>query len=300
MNADHRHPDAAIATWLADGPGPATRETRQAIATSIRGIPQRSRARSLEAWRQRWLLAAAAVLVAIVAIAVAAGGLRLIQAVETAPPSGAFETEGPSISATMVPTAEPGRNTLTLSRPERAITLSIARPDGFGLRSTDVRAEVALVSFTDGVSGPEASFEPGAHGITIADVAGSAEHGSVERHPVFGSTAAEFMAGLDSSPYFAVEDLAPTTLAGRDALSGRVTLEAQYWSHLDVRTASGNHASVELGMPNVILVADFDDAIMLVEIWADTDETLEDWLPRALDLVETIRFDSVQPTSTPR
>jgi hypothetical protein len=288
MNAEYRHPDQAIAAWLADGPVVANVQTRRAIAAAVRRTRQQGTVRPIDIARQSRLLAAAALLIALAALALSAGGLRLVVPVETPTPTA---TDG----ADSTPPPVSPVSVATLVRVERQIRFTYEMPEGLDIILVDEPNNVGRVAFNSArASGwPEsamATVEPGAHGVAVADVTGASEHGSAQPHPLFGATAAEFMSGLDASPYFVVNNLDTASIGGLPVLSGRVTPEGEWFTHIDIVNPTGKATSVEFGTPNMIFVSDVGEAVVLVEIWADTPEAFADWLPRALPFVESIRF----------
>jgi hypothetical protein len=272
MNLSYRHPEPRIATWLGDGPDAATAESRRAIATAVRQIPQRRVAGPFEIARQSRLLAAAALLVALAAFGVAAAGLRPVVPMPAPSPAPAPRITG------------------TLDHADRPMSFTYVLPDGsdVALRDTPVGSGLAVFSthpLTD------TDVEPGSHGVTVADVTSASEHGSTRVYPRFGATATEFLAGLDASAYFVVQQQAPTNLAGRPGWSARVSTEGEGWKHIDfVRPSGGKGTAISFANPSVIFVTDVGDAVLLVQVWADTAENLEPWLRRAMPFVDSIEF----------
>ena len=282
MTTDYRHPDPAIAAWLADGPTVATLDSRRTIAAAVRRTGQRRSFGAIEVARQSRLLAAAALLIAVAALGIAAAGVRpgIVQSQPTAEPTSATSP----------------RSTRVIERQERTITFTYAPVDGVRVASL-VDPLAAMVVLT---SQPFATFPrelpPGVHGITVAEVTAATRHGSVDPAAFvpFGRTAEAFMHGLGASADFTVEDLQPASVGVLPAWSGRVVPKAGRWSHIMIPSAAGRRDSVEFGNTNVTFVADLDGGLVLVQVWADTPATLSDWLPRAMPFVDSIRFE-VQP-----
>ena len=299
MNADRHQLDPAIATWLADGPVAATEETRRIISATIRQARQGHPIGTVQIARQSRLVAAAALLVALVALAVSVGGLwPLVPFESPSPAPGSLPPVLPSARVEVSASPNPTRGTATLDRPRRQITFTYELPAELGLRPREF-GFVGVVGFVS-TTLPVPSFPPAdavieafleERGIAVADVTGNVEHGNYEPHPAFGKSAAEFLTGLDASDYFVVEDRERASIGDVPGWSARVTTEGEGPTHIDTGPGGGREGSVELGVPNVIFVADVGDAIVLVEIWAKTPEELADWLPRALPFVDSIRFE---------
>ena len=242
-------------------------------------------------------MAAAALLVALVALAVSVGGLwPLVPFESPSPAPGSLPPVLPSARLEVSASPNPIRGTATLDRPRRQITFTYELPAELGLRPREfaIFGVVGFVSTTlpGGSFPPNAETEAfqGEHGIAVADVTDTVEHGSVKGHPVFGASAAEFLTGLDASDYFVVEDRARASIGDVPGWSARVTTEGEGSTHIDTGP-DGREGSVELGVPHVIFVVDVADAIVLVEVWAKTPEELAVWLPRALPFVDSIRFE---------
>jgi hypothetical protein len=284
MNADFRHSEPRIAAWLAEGPDSATADSRRAIAAEIGRMPQHTAKGLSEITRHSRLLAAAAVLIVVAAFGIAAAGFRPV-APEPTP------TTTPEATASAAP-----RVTVELDHAERPMVVTFEPPDGFDAVSAKTDVGSGLAVFSSSALGEPADgypiLEPGTHGISIADVTTASEHGSVVFHPVFGGSAIEFLAGLDANEAFMVEDRAPTSLGRLPAWSARVSLEGQGWTHIDVqRPTGGKVASISFDNASIIFVADLADAIVLVQVWADSPENLESWLPRAMVVVNSIEFE---------
>ena len=281
MNVDNRQLEPTIAAWLADGLDTAAPATRRAIAAGVERTRQRRVYGPLEIARPSRLLAVAALLVALAAVGIAAGGLRLI-----------LPSPEPSPTVPMGPLVQ-----AVLDRNDRHIPFAYQVPVGLDLAPVDddsMRGIVVLASeggerwLDSGLDGP---MEPGAHGIAIADVTGATEHGSTVFRPVFGATAEEFLRGLDASAFFVVADVAPATVAGQQGWSARITTEGEWWTHIDVYPPpDGRTGSVEFSTPNVTFITDVGEFIVMIVVWADTAETLAAWQPQAMPLVESIRF----------
>jgi hypothetical protein len=127
---------------------------------------------------------------------------------------------------------------------------------------------------------------PGSRGVIVADVTGAVVlHG--EADPDLRDDPQGFLADLDATSVFAVDDVAPAQLGGVAAVSAYVTLERAWYSHLDLDDAMG---SVDFGHPSYVVVAELADALVLVQVWAETREELDSWLPTATEFVESIRF----------
>ena len=294
MTADNRGLDPAIAAWLADESTFATSETHRAISAAIRRTPQRRVLRQADIIRLGRFMVVSALLVGIVAFAIASGG---------SPPS--QPTPDPTSSDPAGSPPPVARSEAILDLGGRRIPFSFERPVDWDITRVEREEGAGLVMFASAwddqwyVDGPVGTLEPGEHGITVADVTGATEHGSTVHRPVFGATAEEFVRGLDASDYFVADDVRAAGVGGLPGWMARVRTEGDWWSHIDVHPPGDRTGSVEFGPPNVTWFVDVQGSIVAVVVWADTEETLADWLPRALPFVESIRFESAQPSASP-
>jgi hypothetical protein len=319
-----RHPDPAIAAWLADGPTELSSPTRRAISVTVRTTRQR---RSTVSWlpdphRGRLLALAGGVLAVALTLAVAAGAVRLVgpqpsvlpaQSVLPAPTAPPRPTSpAPTRSAQVMPCwyadttmTVPSQGSVTL--PGTAVSMDYSLPPTLDLATSAgdgavaFRAPFALPRSVVG-DGQQESI-PVSHGIAVVDVTRAVRHGTLILQPRLGTDAETFLRDLDIAipyPYngvdgvidFEVDDVALTQLAGMPAWTARVSvpeLDPPMWSHIDT---AGRGCAVEFGVPNRIWVMDVGSSIVLVQAWASDDAELAAWLPDAIRLVDTFRFRS--------
>lgn len=278
MNLEYRHPDRSIAAWLAEGPTTATSETRRAIAAGVRLTPQRRSAGPMEIARASRLLAAVALLVAGLALVVAVVGTML-----------PYPAPSPSPS----PSADdPARRNGTLERADRDTAFSFIAPRGWDVAPVVLPDNLGAVVFA---SGPiDAFFAPvdaRTHGVTIADVGGATEHGSLNTAPPFGATAGDFIARLDASAGFDVLELRRSRVGELPAWAGTVTPTGDGWDHIDTTTPRGKDAVASFAAPNLTFVIDVGETVVLVSIWAGAQEDLDAWLTTAMTFVDSLRFE---------
>ena len=294
MTAESRHLDQTIADWLANGPDVATGETRIYIAATIRRTRQRGTLRTIGMTRQVRLLLAASLVVAAVALAVSAGSTWIMPR-ETPLPTvrQASPSSGPSRSPvpTAWPSIDPALTTLTLDRGDRRVTVGYDATAFAELeRSPALPGIAAFSSVPDAPSAPNGSG-PDAYGITIGDMTDARGHGISGAVPgELGLDPDEFMAILDASSCFDVEDVRPASVGGLASTSGRVSPGPGCWTHIDAFVAR-TVISFEFEKPNVTWAIRVGTAFILVQAWADTPEMLDEWLPDAEALIASMRFE---------
>jgi hypothetical protein len=321
-----RHPDPAIAAWLADGPTELSSPTRSAISVTVRTTRQR---RSALSWlpdpHRGRLLALVGVLTVVLTLAVAAGAARLVgpQPSVLPAPSGLTAPTAPAPSTSPAPTRSarvapcwdadatvtvPSEGSVTL--PGTAVSMDYSLPPILNLATSAGDGAVAFrapFAFPPPVVGDgEQESVPASHGIAVVDVTRAVRHGSLILQPRLGTDAETFLRDLDIAipyPYngvdgvidFEVDEVALTQLAGMPAWTARVSvpdLDPPMWSHIDNHEGAGRGCAVEFGMPNRIWVMDVGSSIVLVQVWASDDAELAAWLPDAIRLVDSFRFRS--------
>ena len=291
----YRHPDPAIAAWLADGPADLSSHARRAISSKIRTTPQR---RAIHSWvptrRRSRLLIAGIMLSLALALAVAAGAVRLLLPQPT-------ESPMPTASAQLSPNCGGGRSSVGIPGTKVWVDYCQSAPlaihTGLGM---------GIVGFG---SVPECLIdEPavGERGVVVADVRGARRHGSVIEQPRIGTDAETFLRDLDVPlPYppqgvvidFEVDDVATTRLAGMTAWSARVAPTHVPWAaHLEL--FAGRGGCLEFGRPNTVWVFDIGQSIVLVQAWASDEGALTAWLPEATRFIDAFRFRSDGPTTS--
>ena len=295
MTADNHWLDPTIAAWLADESTFTTSETHRAISAAIRRTPQRRGLRPADIVRLGRFLVVSALLAGAAALAIVGGGFSQFDPSPTPASSEAAGSPPP-----------PTRSEAILELGAQRIRFSFERPVAWDITRVEREDGAGLVMFASAWddewygSGLRDSADPAAHGITIANVTGATEHGSTVFRPVFGEHAEEFVRGLDGSDFFVADDVRPAIVGGLPGWTTRVRLEGDWWSHIDVYPPGTRTGSVEFGPPNVTWFVDVGGAVVAVVVWGNTTETMEDWLPRAMPFVESIRFESASPSSSPR
>ena len=282
--------NATIAAWLADGPRALPDAVRYQISAQVADTPQRTAARW--AGRPAWttLLAAAAMLA--LAITATYGVARYIGDM----PRPTNVLEGPVQSATLV-------------REERELTFTYRLPADVDFvvdrslngTATENYSPSGVIGFTVGgpgmygwrETGTSSTFVEGARGIVVADVT-DAQSQHEQPNVRLGDDPETFFARLDSTQNFAVADIQAAELGGVPALSARVVADPKRYSHLDLPSVSGGYgrSSVDFRHPSRALVAQIGDALVLVQIWAGTEDDLEEWLPTAMSFVGSLRFST--------
>lgn len=155
-----------------------------------------------------------------------------------------------------------------------------------------------VIGFGDGVPGlgygfvssAEGDFvSSSARGIVIAVVTQAQSHGSLDGRPL-GDTPEAFVVGLRDVAGFMVIGQAPANLAGRPAVRAHVsTVGLRDWKHIDARTRVGGLACVaDFTLPSRITVLDVDGALVVVQVWAATDEGLQSWIGKADALLQQV------------
>lgn len=198
---------------------------------------------------------------------------------------------------TVRPTPGPSFGEPLLRRPGRQIGLDYVIPDGVTFDVHDESSGTVgngLIAFTEGGPGPygyvetrtSSRFVSGARGVVIADVTGAVVlHG--EADPELRDDPAGFLADLGAKSVFLVEAVRETQLGELAAHAAFVTLDRHWYSHLDFPDHGG---SVDFAHPSFVLVTQVEDALLLVQVWAETREELEAWLPTAMQFVDSVRF----------
>jgi hypothetical protein len=123
--------------------------------------------------------------------------------------------------------------------------------------------------------------DPG-RGVVIADVTFFSVH---DGGRTTTSSATEFLEILDRSDLFSVADQRSVAIGARTARQAMVDAQGAN-SHVDLVDAE----AVEFGRPNRTFVVEVGERVVLIQIWAESEDLLSTWMPDALRLVETIEL----------
>lgn len=299
-----RHPNPAIADWLADGPMELPPPARRAISATVRATRQRGPGVS---WLPnvrgvRVLPVAGFVIAVLLTFGLAAGAVRLVvppvvPAITALPsPTWPARSAGPCWeAASTVDIPSQGMATL----PGTTVTLDYALPAELQLHAASANG---AVGFGTPLGLPQ-DFS-GGHGVVVADVSEAVRHGSLVQQPVLGTDAQTFLRDLDMAfRYqdkiidFEVDDVATTKIAGMPAWSATISVphDASMWSHIDTLRGGDRGCAAEFGMASRVWVIDVGSSVVLVQAWASDDLALVAWLPDATRLVNALRFRSDAP-----
>jgi hypothetical protein len=125
--------------------------------------------------------------------------------------------------------------------------------------------------------------DPG-RGVVIADVTFFSVHDGGQTTT---SSATEFLEILDRSDLFLVIDEGRTTIGSRPARHAVIEAQLGFNSHIDLFPTA---TTVEFGYPNVTSVVEVNQRIILIQIWAKSEDLLSAWMPDALRLVDTVEL----------
>ena len=123
--------------------------------------------------------------------------------------------------------------------------------------------------------------DPG-RGVVIADVTFFSLH---DKGRTTTSSATEFLEILDRSDLFSVADQGSVAIGARTARQTMVDAQGAN-SHVDLLSAE----AVEFGRPNRTFVVEVGERVVLIQIWAESEELLSTWMPDALRLVDTMEL----------
>lgn len=233
--------------------------------------------------RRRRVIVASLALAAL-AVALAAGSQLLRQ-----PPVVTVETQAPSVTPSE--TARPGERAWVIQTDPTGASL---RVEYVLLPGSDVRVgeDGRYLSLTIGDApygfSSESVAAPKGRGIRIIDASTVRPH--FNNNTPLGDDAAAFMDGLNTNRRLGdvIGPVRLTTLAGLPALSADL-LPERGRVHMD--TAHG--LSVDLWPPSRLIVADLDAAIILVQVWADSESALASWLEESRPLLDSLRIQTV-------
>jgi hypothetical protein len=220
--------------------------------------------------RREMLILAAVLTLAAVGLAIAAG-MRLPQPL-------------PVVDAN--PSQPPAAGDVWTFRTDPAgtpIRIAYRLPDGIAII---VQEDPRFLTFTVGQRSygfaPDQAGGPGGRGIRIIDVRTAKPHFNSDQP--MGVDAASFMRGLQSG-LKAGGPLGPVSagqVGGLPALVGDLGPSAAR-VHMDA-----GDIWVDLWPPSRLIVLDVDGAIVMVQVWADSQATLTSWLEESRPLVDSL------------
>jgi hypothetical protein len=203
----------------------------------------------------------------------------------------------PASAAAQEPTPSeisgPATATWTLRTSRGPLPLSYVVPGDLEVIVTETPTYLAITAGSDVAHTLENEDRvlPRARGVKVIDVSGATAHYSDGR-PI-GVDAASFLAGLAANTILDLEvgEVTETRLGARRALMADIRsrdIEAHRengtLAHLDKEGDPGS-GIIDLWQPSRLIVADVDEAILVVQVWAASEEDLGAWLPEAERLV---------------
>lgn len=271
-----RDPDAIVRAWIDAGPHDLPDASRYAISTTARTLPQR-RPRSV--------------------LPIALGGLAVAAAVIAVAVLASLPRPTPITDGSTTLGAMSGSLAITYAVPEG---LELSVDDGYA-SPAEGDTPRAIVGFTQGGVGAygwgllresvdQEAYTPGARGVVIADVTDMKLHGM--RGAELGNDAATFLEVMHDSEWWDLRDVSETTVDGRPAFQGRPVMVEVWWTHLDTSESSGT--LIELRHPSQVIVTEVGDTLLMIQIWAGTEEQLDAWIPTAMEFVDSIEISEVR------
>jgi hypothetical protein len=205
--------------------------------------------------------------------------------------------ETPTVTAVSSPTTRPGQGPWVFhtNAAGPALRVDYALPDGIELL---VERDPRYLSFTDGPQtygfSPAGEGRPDGRGIRIIDVAAVRPH--FNHGLPLGVDAASFMDGLATNQVVggSIGPVQPTILGGLPGLTGDL-LPAAKRIHMDAFGPATQQGilQVDLWSPSRLIVANVDTAIVLVQIWADSEAAMASWLEASQPLIDSFRIEAV-------
>jgi hypothetical protein len=193
----------------------------------------------------------------------------------------------------------------------RPLTLAIQDP--MAIPDADVRVHLrevqqvissaqampGVLGLGDGVPGLSYGYEEdgdavfvssAARGIVVAEVTSAQSHGSLAGVRL-GETPESFVAGLRDIAGYTVLDPTRVRFADYPAVAAHVSVASSGWKHIDRRSSEGDlDCVVDFTLPSRVTVVDVDDLLVLVQVWAASEEGLRPWLPIADAALASMRL----------
>ena len=150
--------------------------------------------------------------------------------------------------------------------------------------------------------------ELGARGILIADVTDADVSTCSLENPrraygVVGHGPAAFLDSLQETGGLRLEGQAATTFGGRPAIAASTVWSRCAHTEIIIGTRPIWEAYARLEIPSRIIVAEVGDSTVMAQIWAGTPIDLEEWLPKAQEFIDSMKFlegGEVAPASHPQ
>lgn len=252
-------------------------------------------------------LFAIAGLAAVLVVAVVAGtmAIKLLDGRPQEPGSGPVATPTsprpvatPTSRPTLLPTGTPAGGSEVADAFARPFEYTIPIESGLGL----AQATFTMYAFTDGSDEPYPGYGygtdvPGVRGVTVSFSTAPTTHSQTARaiEPLGLDT---FLTDLHRNPTLKVGGEIATDLAGIPARQADVapSFPAGGPAYPDIHMGSDVLA---LGFPSRLIVARSGEGVIVVHIWAATDEDLATWLPLATEFVDSITFVSENALASP-
>jgi hypothetical protein len=176
----------------------------------------------------------------------------------------------------------------------------LVRLPDLGQMASGAQAAPGVFGLGDGVRGLSYGYESdgdavyvssAARGIVVAEVTMARSHGSLAGVRL-GETPERFVAGLRDIAGFTVVDPEPVRFAELRAFVAHVSTDSTTgWKHIDRRSRIGNLGCVvDFTLPSRVTVVDVDGTLVLVQVWAASEEGLRTWLPGADAILESMRI----------
>ena len=177
----------------------------------------------------------------------------------------------------------------SLSRVPTASALTMV---GFVEGSTTVPPDWPFFDYGSRYQGPDGA----PRGIVVVPVSDAMTHSCppgppAPARPELGDSPAEILEGLRTTAGAGIASDPSVVIDGRLALVATVMPTEHLCegpTATDIHTTFSDYVS--LGHPSRLIVLQVDDETILIDIWARSDEDLADWMPSAMQFVETIHF----------
>ena len=191
-------------------------------------------------------------------------------------------TATPTLTVTPLPSASPGRAVARLFG--RPFSYVVPTWDAVS-RNPDPR-EAEGIGFVAGDQGVfvVAPLDPVVHPCPLID--GESSRIAIRRTP------AEFLEDMQRIAGLNFSDPVEGTFDGRPALFTERTAESRTCGS-DLHSGAGIGSElVDIGSAGRSIVLDVDGRLIFIDVWADTDDGLAEWLPIASEFVNSIQFMS--------
>lgn len=162
-----------------------------------------------------------------------------------------------------------------------------------GSQMVVTRASANMYSFSEGTTEvyPRANYSPipGLRGSTVSFGTAPSTHG--DSYPQVPLSLEDFLADLAANTMLVVGETTATQLAGLAATQADVSFIG------DIRASTGypdlhvaSNVTLDLEFPSRLIVAQTHGGVIIVHIWAGTEDEFSAWLPRAVTFVESFEF----------